>query len=101
MLGIRIFLERYAYTDEGCARVVGGRAPRSWAEAMYLAEIKHKEIAREVLRLLEERWGKLEVEGGLTDEIRAEFEEEKKYLEEIIRRGEEIERLLKEGKLEG
>ena len=81
--------------------MVSGRAPRSWAEAMYLAEIKHKEIAREVLRLLEERWRKLEVEGGLTDEIRAEFEEEKKYLEEIIRRGEEIERWLREGSLDG
>ena len=80
-------MERYAYTNEGCARVVDGRAPRSWTEAMYLVEIKHKEMARKALRLLEERRRRLEAEGKLTDEIRAEFEEEKKYLEEIIRRG--------------
>ena len=77
----------------------GIRAPRSWTEAMYLAEIKHKEIAKEVLRELEKRRRKLESEGRLTDELRAEFDETKKYLEDIIRRGEEIERWLKEGKL--
>lgn len=77
----------------------GIRAPRSWAEAMYLAEIKHKEIAKEVLRELEKRRRKLESEGRLTDELRAEFDETKKYLEDIIRRGEEIGRWLKEGKL--
>jgi len=56
------------------------RAPRSWPEAVYLAEIKHKEIARKALGLLEEKWRRLEAEGKLTDEVRAEFEEKRSTL---------------------